>query len=942
MQDKKGYLWIATENGLCLYNGNSLKIFNKENGLPEASVYDMREDENGAIWLLTSAQRILKVKDTMLKEQKISKKFTDVFKPSSRLAYRFSTDDNKNYIISTEKDTYSINRHTSSITNLTLHNPYKSEANYIIVTDSGQDYIIRNKAISTVFSAQKSYNISIDLITKSGNHRIVVPVQKSVVPDWRIKLCKSNGVLFFNINNMLIRVDQDFNYKIYTLPGNVLSLQSDRQNGLWVGCFQKGLYYFADIKTMQQPKKSLTEYSVTGTTMDKEGGVWCTTLEKGMFYCNNKDLTDYSDSKELSKKATLLKSIEGDVYVATGYESYLIIKNDGIIRQELNLKNSEFTDIINFKNKFYLANKGYVAQLDSHYKLQKHIRDFGNYDISTNQLAVYKNKLYAISPSTLFEISSRDSVKRINPYNTLKIRCVLPYSDSIVLVGSTYGLYKFNLQQEGNFVKIPGFNSVVTKIIRTLDNQLLIATRGEGIKYFENGHLHPFISDDIVNTALINDIIDDAEGNIWAGSSSGVFKILKSNGKVTLYTTSNGLLSNNVNKITINNKSLFMSTTEGLCTMPLDRFVINSVPPPIYLSSITVNNQPVNAEGKLQFPYFKNNITATFDVLAFKNEGLPKLLYTFKNSNEPLRATSQNKLVFENLTPDKYELIVYGVNSDGVRSLHPIILKFEIKKPFWLTYWFIGICMLGAGLLSLLIIRKRTRTIREEEENKSRISKLISESQLSALQAQMNPHFIFNAINSIQSYILKNDEAKAYDYLSKFSSLIRMVLNNSRESILSLDRELQTLALYIELEQLRFKNSFDYVLKVDENLDTQDIQIPSMLIQPYVENSIWHGLMSLNQQRKGILKIIIEEEYGMIKIVIEDNGIGRKQAEHHRKNDLHKPVAMGITNKRLSIIRKMHDYEKTRVEISDISSLSGETCGTKVILYLPLINADAN
>ena len=130
----------------------------------------------------------------------------------------------------------------------------------------------------------------------------------------------------------------------------------------------------------------------------------------------------------------------------------------------------------------------------------------------------------------------------------------------------------------------------------------------------------------------------------------------------------------------------------------------------------------------------------------------------------------------------------------------------------------------------------------------------------------MNPHFIFNAINSVQSYILKKKEKEAYSYLAKFSKLIRTVLNNSQEKTLSLRSELETIELYVELEKMRFTNSFDFELDVSENVDIENIQVPTMLIQPYVENAIWHGLMNLEDERKGLLKIDISINDAFLKV----------------------------------------------------------------------------
>ena len=179
------------------------------------------------------------------------------------------------------------------------------------------------------------------------------------------------------------------------------------------------------------------------------------------------------------------------------------------------------------------------------------------------------------------------------------------------------------------------------------------------------------------------------------------------------------------------------------------------------------------------------------------------------------------------------------------------------------------------------------------------------------LLSQMNPHFIFNSINSIQNYILQKKERDAYSYLAKFSKLIRMVLNNSDKNQLTLYEEIDLINIYIEIEQLRFDNTFEYELHVDEEINEQEILIPPMLIQPYVENAIWHGIMNLDQQRKGKLTLTFTKTEQLIKIVIEDNGVGRKASQSYKKNSEHKPLAMKLTKKRLEIMTDLFKHQRT-------------------------------
>jgi len=226
--------------------------------------------------------------------------------------------------------------------------------------------------------------------------------------------------------------------------------------------------------------------------------------------------------------------------------------------------------------------------------------------------------------------------------------------------------------------------------------------------------------------------------------------------------------------------------------------------------------------------------------------------------------------------------------------------------------------------------------MRKSEEAKTLVNKLMAEYQVTALQAQMNPHFIFNAINTIQGYILEKDEQEAYNYLAKFGKLIRSVLHHSQEKVLLLEHELEVLNLYVELEQLRFDNCFDYHLELKDNLDSESIYLPAMLLQPYVENAIWHGLVNLKDSRRGRLDVTLSQAQDVLLVQIRDNGIGRELAMSFNRNRRHKSVGMTLTAERITLMNQLHGYETASVTITDLYDEAGEPAGTCVELRIPI------
>ncbi|MBA4850751.1 histidine kinase [Emticicia sp. BO119] len=235
------------------------------------------------------------------------------------------------------------------------------------------------------------------------------------------------------------------------------------------------------------------------------------------------------------------------------------------------------------------------------------------------------------------------------------------------------------------------------------------------------------------------------------------------------------------------------------------------------------------------------------------------------------------------------------------------------------------------------LVYEKTRALETETQQRllAEFNQKLSKAELKALQSQINPHFIFNSLNSIKNYILTNKPNDAAKYLTDFANLIRSVLQQSQQSFISLKDELEILELYIRLEQMRFENRFDFSYNIDEQVDTTYIKIPALLLQPYVENAIWHGLMHKNT--KGHLKIEVKLGKDEVLCMIEDNGIGRKKSAeiHSQTTRPHKSMGLQINSERLKVLHELHKLE-IEVEIFDLESLTREPDGTRVLIHFPL------
>jgi len=246
--------------------------------------------------------------------------------------------------------------------------------------------------------------------------------------------------------------------------------------------------------------------------------------------------------------------------------------------------------------------------------------------------------------------------------------------------------------------------------------------------------------------------------------------------------------------------------------------------------------------------------------------------------------------------------------------------------------------------IAVLCANQIQKTKAEEDKQKTTIELLenkqkAAESRLQSLRLQMNPHFLFNALNSIQQMILANEEIVATKYLSKFSKLLRAILVHSDKETITLKEELEILNLYIELESIRFKDSFSYTISVDDDIETEEVKIPTLLVQPFVENAIWHGLMHKEGTR--LLKVEFTEQGDFVKCIIEDNGIGRQKSAEFKlsaaQDKKYTSKGIAVSKERLKTL-KTKDGREGVITIIDLADHNGLPCGTRVEINFPIQN----
>lgn len=344
-------------------------------------------------------------------------------------------------------------------------------------------------------------------------------------------------------------------------------------------------------------------------------------------------------------------------------------------------------------------------------------------------------------------------------------------------------------------------------------------------------------------------------------------------------------------------------------------------------SSFVLNTNPLLLDWK------QNSVEFQFVTPYFGNP--QKITYKYRLSgldNGWQMNGRNNKVRFSSLSPNEYEFTV-AASPDGLNWYETDKpFRFKILPPLWQRVWFIILCLIITAGLAYWLFKKRVTVIRNQTELREKMNEM----EMRALRAQMNPHFIFNCLNSINRYIVKSDNATASLYLTRFSKLIRLILDNSNSKNVLLSNELEALKLYIEMEGVRFDNKFDYRIILDENVSPDSIEVPSLIIQPYVENAIWHGLLHKETNGSLLVKISMVND-NVLRCVIEDNGVGRAKAMEYRSKSVinKKSLGMKLTEDRIAILNQ-NTHTNASVEILDLVDEENEAAGTRVVIVIPV------
>jgi ligand-binding sensor domain-containing protein len=536
--------------------------------------------------------------------------------------------------------------------------------------------------------------------------------------------------------------------------------------------------------------------------------------------------------------------------------------------------------------------------------------------------------------------------------------------DSSIWVGSNgAGLLKFNkrsnqfthqyLFDEKNVRSLS--NNVIHAILSWNADTLLLAT-SNGLNFF-NRHTSAFThlsaADGLPGDVVTNVDMDEYR-NLWVGCYGGICRIRLNPLRITRYGLADGIINTSIEKgpfLKIPGERLLVPTLGGFFAFNPSAIASGQAPPSPEITGLKVFEKNIaadslmNTTGQLHLSYRENSISVEFASLVYNTPEKLRYYYQLEGIDKDWVLSSQQQAVhYHQLPPGNYTFRVKCIDRDGLYSETSLPLTIRITPPFWKTGWFRGLLALTAIALALLLMYRQKIRRKEKEQLRIDYERRIAAMEMNILRAQMNPHFIFNSLNSINTFILKNDQENASEYLHKFSSLVRLILDNSRNDWISLDNELKALELYLDLELARFGHTFSYTISVANEIKTNAVMVPPLIIQPYAENAVRHGLTQ-RKEPGGKLAISISKAGDSLQIEISDNGIGRAAAAKldSKINKLHSQShGMTITKERLGIVNDVYNV-KAGVEVTDLMDEQNQPAGTSILLTIQFkLNAGNN
>lgn len=933
-QDQLGNLWIGTQAGLSKYNSQVFKSYSIENGLADNSINCVLYDDNQQLWIATS-KGISKFKNDHFESFYFQKstKINDIEVLDGSMFLATNSD-----LIVFKDGAFSEPIQSDSLV-LKIRAIETVNEKLYCATNRGVFILEGKRLIPFKIEGLNDINLSDikffnnELYLSSFNMGIVkytignkaieiytvqdIPIRSIYVDETGILAASNFGIIEI-INGEEMYYTESNGLSI----NSIKTIEKDIEGNVWIGTYGKGLMKFSGKSLMSyQQTEGLNSDIIMCISQFNNNEFAFGTYDKGLdLYINRDSIINFNNRNGLNHNSvwSSYSDENNGLWVGTNIGVNYIYNHNIIDVSSKSDQIGKIRSIIdNERGGVWFGGKLglFEFQNDSLYQI---LND--EYDI--NKICIYNNRTFLATRNGLYWFKNdvdKTAVTKIE-LNENSINAICNDKNGSLWIGTSNGIYildnNFKLDslliEDGNF-KAKNIMSLISDQndniwISTTNGVYLVKSIGDKKEVF-----HYAVAEGLLDLeSNLNSLFEDVDGNIWVGTSSSLFKI-DPNLNNELFKFSKPVLS-------ITGVRLFKESFNYSEYTSDSSFQKKGVP--VFMT----------------FPHKKNHLT--FDFIGINNKNPNEVYYSYRllgAEDDWSIPTKEKSATYSFISPGVYEFELKSANKN-MEWTDPISIKIKVESPFWKKWWFIITGIIIFSSIAYYFLRLRINVIKQKKDNE----RLISENKLrnleqQSLNASMNRHFIFNSLNSIQYFINSSDKKSANKYLSNFAQLIRKNLDSStrKNFLVSLSEEIERIDLYMKLEKMRFSEKFDFELIVQDDIDVEMINVPSMILQPFVENSIIHGV--LPNEGKGIIKVIVKEENDSIIFEVEDNGVGIDESLNQKDSfdGDHKSQGMEITANRIELLRKINGDKLMIIGPFQINQ-DGVSKGTKVIIKLPI------
>lgn len=917
-QDKEGFLWFGTETGVSRFDGTSFQNFTIKDGLPDNTIYHVLADSKGRVWFVPFKQAIAYYYKGKIHNSQNDSLLRQTY--YTTLIRSIAEDAQHNVVIAGTCEAFVISPDDRINS---LHN--KPSAKGLITAAGLDEYknfnILSPSGIYQVRDSQLIYRAS--LPGASAFYTLQMEIRGASI-FWR-----TTNALYVKRHQEVISFDVP--------PINNFQILNDSL--IYVNTAVGSL--LLNTNTSRKEREYLPGKSVSAYFKDNEGNTWFATLGEGIFRIHSElfqSLRYTSDNRPL--KVFSLFDNGNNLLVGTDNACLKLNLHPSQQFAKESIFKAEWPVHIVYKNQvaLFLATKTNLFV-----KYHNHIYQDDTYKHIVKKMAIHGKQLVIATAASLRKLPLHisDLIKRGADQLLYEGRTTAVYVDKdSIYFGTPEGLYK--LVHDTLLTKLsnisPYLQDRVTDICKTPDGILWVGTGGNGVTAIRNDSVAFHMN---ANTGISSDAIHcmtpDSDGSLWVGTEKGMdrLKIISDSIHVVNYTAADGLISNAINAIVVKGDTVYVGTPEGLTYFDKRKDNFRSRCD-LKIMNISANGKYIDPKGLKNLRYGNNQVRINFTAISFKSAGDIRYIYRLRGLDSSWQMTRQRQLEFISLPPGEYVFELYAINRFNVRS-KTLLLPITIHPQFWQTGWFNVVIILSVILLTWGVIAWRNQIADKKKIIQRQMERRLQDLEQKALRAQMNPHFIFNCLQAIQGYIIDRDITSANHYLTSFARLIRQTLDNSLQTMITVADEITYLTTYLNLEQLRFEDAFLFNFHIDTHIDKMHALLPPMMLQPYVENAIRHGIQN-KTDGQGIIDIRFIQRDQYLICIIEDNGVGRAAAQALKTTQHIEYQSRGIqlTEERIRLLSSSFD---TPIEISIKDRLDDQSkvTGTQVTIRLPLI-----